>query len=164
MLTPRVTGLVNAEKPHVFRKATTMVASRKTCGFSAYDPWAALHVGPVAVQRILRIPVTAIVQVPALTGTNIGLAQPGVWVIRLAHGGSCPAPSGWRRGALRSGPRGPISEAVALLPLVCRRAIFLLNKKGLPYGRSLRWGTRLGMEVARTLIHITSRSRSRFRA
>lgn len=116
-----------------------------------------LHVGPVAVQRILCIPLTIVVQVPTLTGTDIGLAQPGVRVILLTHGRGCPAPSGWRRGALRSGPRGPISEAVALLFLICRRVSFLLNKKGLPPGRLLRWCRKLGVEVARSLIDITGR-------
>ena len=33
-----------------------------------------LHVGPVAVQRILRVPVTVIIQMPALAGTDVSLA------------------------------------------------------------------------------------------
>ena len=76
------------EKPPKKWLFETHVASQhKTHG-------ADLHVGPVTVQRILRVPVTVIVQVPALTGTNIGLAQTRVRVIFLAHRGGCPAPSG----------------------------------------------------------------------
>ncbi len=55
------------EKPPKKWLFETHVASQhKTHG-------ADLHVGPVAVQRILRIPITIIVQMPTLTGTNIGL-------------------------------------------------------------------------------------------
>ena len=63
------------------------------CGY-LYIGSAGLHVGPVAVQRILRIPITIIVQMPTLTSTDIGLAQARVRVIFLAHRRGCPAPSG----------------------------------------------------------------------
>ena len=57
------------EKPPKKWLFETHVASQhKTHGGGA-----ALHVGPVTVQRILRIPITIIVQMPTLTGTNIGL-------------------------------------------------------------------------------------------
>ena len=39
------------------------------------------------MQRILRIPVTVIIQVPPLTGTDVSLAQAGVRIICLTHGG-----------------------------------------------------------------------------
>ena len=56
------------EKPHKKWLLGEHVASQhKTHG-------AALHVGPVAVQRILRVPVAVIVQVPALAGTDVSLA------------------------------------------------------------------------------------------
>ena len=56
------------EKPPLSWLLGEHVASqRKTHGV-------ALHVGPVTVQRLLRVPVAAVVQVPTLTGADIGLA------------------------------------------------------------------------------------------
>ena len=53
-----------------------------------------LHIGPVAVQRILRVPIAIVIQVPTLAGTDVGLAQARVRIILLTHRRSCPAPSG----------------------------------------------------------------------
>ena len=39
------------------------------------------------MQRIFSVPVTAIVQVPPLAGTNIGLTQTRVRIVFLTHGG-----------------------------------------------------------------------------
>ena len=55
------------------KMAPDVHASGAACCGYLYIRSAGLHVGPIAVQRILRVPVTVIVQVPALTGTNIGL-------------------------------------------------------------------------------------------
>ena len=46
---------------------THVTSQRKTHG-------GGVHVGPVAVQRILRVPIAIVIQVPTLTGTDIGLA------------------------------------------------------------------------------------------